>query len=90
MGREINIRPFLDGNGKITQLPKKLKVQLAVLAYLAGKFERDRNYTEREVNAVCDAWHSFGDFFLLRRELVDYDFLNRERDGSRYWRPPAG
>jgi hypothetical protein len=89
MEREINIRPFLDGKGKIAQLPSKLKVRLAVLAYMTDKFERDRDYTEREVNAVCDAWHSFGDFFLLRRELVDYGFLNRERDGSRYWRPPV-
>ena len=90
MERKINIRPFLDGEGKITQLPKKEKVCVAVLAYLAEKFETGRDYTEREVNAVCDAWHTFGDYFLLRRELVDYGFLNRERDGSRYWRRQVG
>lgn len=86
MEREINIWPFLDDDGKITQLPRKLKVRLMVLAYLAEKFENDRDYTEREVNAVCDAWHTFGDFFSLRRELVDYGFLSRERNGARYWR----
>lgn len=86
MERKINMRPFLDGEGKITQLPGKLKVRLMVLAYLAEKFENDRDYTEREVNTLCDAWHTFGDFFLLRRELVDHGFLNRERDGTRYWR----
>jgi len=90
MEKEINIRPFLDGKGKITQLPKKLKVRLIVLAYLAEKFEIGRDYSEREVNAVCDAWHTFGDFFQLRRELVDYGLLNRERDGTRYWRPQTG
>lgn len=86
MERKINMRPFLDGEGKITQLPGKFKVRLMVLAYLAERFENDRDYTEREVNTLCDAWHTFGDFFLLRRELVDHGFLNRERDGTRYWR----
>jgi len=90
MEKEINIQPFLDGEGKITQLPKKGKVRFAVLAYLAEKFEKDRDYTEREVNVVCNIWHTFGDYFLLRRELVDHGFLNRERDGSRYWRPQEG
>lgn len=89
MTRKKSIAPFLDETGKIIQLPQRQKRRYEVLAYLADKFERDRDYTEREVNAVCDAWHTFGDFFLLRRELVDSGLMARERDGSRYWRPPA-
>ena len=46
-----------------------------------------RSYTEKEVNALLDERHTFGDFFLLRRELCDSGLLQRERDGSRYWRP---
>ncbi len=86
MEARIEITRFLDGEGKIVKLPKRRDVRDAVLVYLAGKFEPDRIYTEREVNAVCEAWHTFGDYFLLRRELVDHGLLNRERDGSRYWR----
>lgn len=80
------IKPFLDSSGKIIQLPQKQKLRFEVLAYLAEKFQLDVDYTEQEVNAICDTWHTFGDYFILRRELVDNDLLNRERNGSRYWK----
>ncbi len=85
----IKIDRYLDGSGKITQLPQKRAVRYKVLEYLADKFEPDSVYSEPEVNAVCNQWHTFGDYFLLRRELVDQGLLGRERDGSRYWRIPA-
>lgn len=86
MEQTIKIRQFLDSAGKITQLPQKQKVKRPVLEYLAAKFEPDRIYSEREVNEICSQWHTFGDYFLMRRELVDYGLLCRERDGSHYWR----
>ncbi|MFT4004728.1 MAG: DUF2087 domain-containing protein [Lacrimispora sp.] len=69
------------------QLPQKEKTKVKTLLYLAEKFQEDRSYTEKEVNDVCSQWNTFGDFFLLRRELVDHGFLCREADGSAYWRP---
>ena len=89
MEQTVDIRRFLDSEAKIIHLPQRRAVRVAVLAYLVGQFVPERIYTEREVNAICDAWHTFGDYFLLRRELVEYGFLGRERDGSRYWRVPA-
>lgn len=86
MEQKIRITQFLDGEGKITQLPGRQKVKQAVLEYLAAKFELGRGYTERQINEVCGQWHTFGDYFLLRRELVDNGLMDRERDGSRYWR----
>ncbi|BAL00370.1 hypothetical protein OBV_31710 [Oscillibacter valericigenes Sjm18-20] len=85
MKKKIRITPFLDDAGRITQLPSKQKPRLAVLEYLAGKFELNCIYSEQQVNEICNRWHTFGDHFILRRELVDNDLLNRERDGSRYW-----
>lgn len=87
MEQEIDIKRFLDDSGKIIQLPQKLKIRVAVLSYLAEKFEENRDYTEKEVNAICDDWHTFGDYFVLRRELVDFGLLFREATGSRYWKP---
>lgn len=86
MEQKTKIEQFLDNSGKITQLPQKQKARVALLEYLAGKFDPDRTYSEREVNALCTEWHTFGDYFLLRRELVDHGLLCRERDGSQYWR----
>jgi hypothetical protein len=86
MEQKTEIKQFLDNSGKINRFPQKQKVKYALLEYLAGKFELDSTYSEREVNAICDKWHTFGDYFLLRRELVDNGLLCRERNGSRYWR----
>jgi hypothetical protein len=77
---------FIDEEGKIKQLPSKKDARLVVLAYLASKFEAGRDYREKEVNAIIDGWHTFGDYFLLRRELIDSGLMKREQDGSRYWK----
>lgn len=86
MEQNKNITRFLSPEGKITRLPQKNSVRLAVLDYLAQKFEVERSYTEREVNSICEHWHTFGDYFLLRRELIDHGLLRRKADGSSYWR----
>ena len=83
---KINIDRFLNAAGLILSLPRKQVYRRAVLEYLAEKFQRDRDYSEKEVNQLCQQWHTFNDYFILRRELIEYGFLSRERDGSRYWR----
>lgn len=77
---------FLDEEGMIKQLPSKKEARLIVLAYLAEKFEAGKDYTEKQVNAIIDSWHTFGDYFLLRRELIDSGLMKRMSDGSRYWK----
>lgn len=83
--RNISISAFLDDNGKIVQIPVPNRTKIPVLAYLASKFEDDRIYSEKEVNSIIDDWHTFGDYFILRRLLVDYRFLERTPDGAKYW-----
>jgi hypothetical protein len=86
MGNEkINISAFLDDTGKIVQLPVPNKTKIPVLAYLASKFEEERIYNEKEVNEMINAWHTFGDYFILRRLLIDYRFLDRTSNGAKYW-----
>lgn len=89
MEQKIKISQFLDSSGRIIQLPKKKVTRYAVLGYMAEKFESGRDYSEQEVNDICDRWHTFGDYFLLRRELIDSGLMCRERNGSRYWKPQA-
>lgn len=81
-----SIARFLDTHGKIKQLPSKKKLRYLVLSYLANKFVNDKDYTEKEVNSIIKDWHTFNDYFILRRELVEYKFIRRTRDGSRYWK----
>lgn len=86
MEQVVQIAQFFDGEGRIVKLPRKPAPRIAVLTVLAAKFELGRMNTEPEVNRLCDEWHTFGDYFLLRRELIDHGLLCRTPDGARYWR----
>jgi|GEM_PF-352903 Penicillin V acylase and related amidases len=81
---EIVLR-FLEGE-QIRQLPMKAAHKYCVLQYLASKFETGKEYTEGQVNALIDEWHTFGDYFVLRRELIDSGLMKRLPNGSKYWR----
>ena len=83
--KEISISAFLNEAGKIVRIPAPNRTKIPTLAYLASKFEDDRIYSEKEVNGIIDMWHTFGDYFILRRLLIDYKFLERTPNGERYW-----
>jgi len=67
------IQNYLDPEGRYT-----------VLAWLATHFDYDRRYREAEVNQIVQTRH--WDSATLRRELVGYRMLARER--GIYWRLP--
>jgi hypothetical protein len=71
-------RLFTDG--RIERVPAKRKVRAAVLLEVVSRFEPGRVYTEPEVNEVLLGVHD--DFAYLRRELVNYHYL--EREAGRY------
>jgi len=71
-------------NGRLTVIPSKQKKLLVILKWLATLFEADRTYSEQEVNAILKDRHR-EDHVSLRRDLVDFGHLERERSGNRYW-----
>jgi hypothetical protein len=75
-----------DEAGRLVRLPNKLSVQQMAAWALWTLFAAHRDYTEKEVNAVLNANHTFGDPATLRRELVNMRLLGRESDCSRYWK----
>jgi DNA-binding transcriptional ArsR family regulator len=74
-------------NGCLTSLPSKQKKTLVILRWLATYFQAERMYTEAEVNDILKAKYSF-DYVSLRRDLVDFGYLRRERGGGKYWAAP--
>jgi hypothetical protein len=86
---EQTVKRFLDEEGKVKQLPSKRNMRGAVLLYMHAKFEEGKDYTEKEVNAIITEWSTIGDYFLLRRELIDSRLLGRTANGSRYWKNPV-
>lgn len=79
------IKPFFDDENRLKSMPSKAKVKIPALRFLSESFEHGRDYTEKEVNVIINAKHTFGDYFIIRREMVELGILGRERDGSRYW-----
>ena len=69
-------------DGRLTALPTMRKKRLVVLDLLARRFEPGQLYSEAHVNLILGLVHT--DTAVLRRALVDEDFLGR-RDGF-YWR----
>jgi hypothetical protein len=83
--KENDITRFLDEEGRIKQYPAKESNKRLVIEYLSGKFEENRIYSEKEVNAIINKWHTFNDYFILRRMLIEYGFMGRKPNGSEYW-----
>ena len=63
-------------DGRIERVPARRKVRAAVLLEVLRRFEPGRDYSEPEVNGVLLGVHE--DFAYLRRELVNYHYLDRE------------
>ena len=69
-------------DGRLVRLPAKRAKRLLVLARLAHRFEPGKAYLEAHVNELLVTAHP--DYAMLRRALVDEDFLARENGW--YWR----
>jgi biotin operon repressor len=64
-------------SGKLVTIPAARKQRVIVLQYLLEQFDPNRSYPEREVNELLGSFNQ--DFATLRRELVDYGYLVREK-----------
>lgn len=93
MGMDYSaLKNHMDAEGRLKTWPsagKHKALQGLALQFLAEKFEVGRVYTEKEVNAILNQHHTFEDHALLRRELFEAGLLNRQKDGSQYWRTAA-
>ncbi len=83
---EESIGRFLDQEGRVKAWPAKRAVQKLIIEYISGKFESGRTYSEKEVNAILTKWHTFGDYFILRRGLVEEGLMKRTPNGAAYRR----
>lgn len=80
------LRRFLNRSGKLATWPLALqRDKRIILAHLASFFELDRVYSEKEVNEELLLHLAVQDSATLRRALCEFGFMNRTRDGSRYW-----
>ncbi len=78
------LKNFLNADGTLKQLPPMGNKLLIVLNFIVDAFAYDTDYTEKEVNSILRRFHV--DTAALRRYLVDHKLMDRESNGTRYWR----
>lgn len=69
---------------KIRTFPAKEEKRKALLPRFANLFEPNKEYKELEVKEIIKTVYE--DDAIIRRYLVDYGYLNRNSDGSKYYR----
>lgn len=72
---------FFEGQ-RLKEIPASRKKREVILRWLAERFQFEKRYPEKEVNAIIGRHHP--DFATLRRELIGAKFLARE--SGVYWR----
>lgn len=70
-------------NGELDVFPSKEKRKLIVLENIVNHFNLERIYSEKEVNEILKPIYT--DFAIIRRSLIDYDFMERNQDCTEYW-----
>ncbi|WP_462421884.1 GNAT family N-acetyltransferase [Salinicoccus sp. Marseille-QA3877] len=78
----MDIKDKFFKDGKLVQIPRKEKMKLQLFDELIKDFDRNHIYKEKEVNGILK--EIYPDYAILRRYLVDYQYLKREDDGSQY------
>lgn len=71
-------------DGSLKTIPAQRKKLDAILRYVVKAFEVGKRYNEKKVNEILGGYHE--DTASLRRELVGVGLMQRESDGSAYWR----
>ena len=82
------LKAYLNADGTLKQIPQEGKKMIIILNFILDVFPFDTNFTEKEVNTILRRFHV--DTATLRRNLIDYGFMARESDGTRYWRVKDG
>lgn len=68
--------------GRLTRLPAQRKKQEIVLREISRRFERDRDYSEPEVNAII--LEVFDDFCTVRREMIGCGLMTRRPEKGKH------
>ncbi len=67
---------------KLKEIPVQHKKRKIILEKIVENFDKNRKYTEKEVNIIIADFHD--DFCTIRRDLIGFGLMER-KDGM-YWR----
>lgn len=78
------LKTYLTPDGRLRGFPSQHKKFELILRHVAQVFEPGQRYTEKQANELLSRFNE--DTARLRRSLVDFGFMQRQGDGSEYWR----
>ena len=70
-------------DGPLESFPSKEKRKIIVLQQIMNRFDRSKKYTEKEVNEILK--QIYADYVTIRRYLIEYGFMDRNKDCTEYW-----
>lgn len=74
---------YFTHNGQFIRYPKGKKVEFVILEKISLHFQVGKKYSEKEINQVLSKIYP-EDHALLRRRLIDMNFLQRDLAGTWY------
>ncbi|QUI24266.1 DUF2087 domain-containing protein [Vallitalea pronyensis] len=77
------VKRYFTEEGYLKDFPAKEKRKIIVLREIIKLFKPEKSYSELEINRILK--RIYEDHAILRRYLIEYGFLDRKKDGSRYW-----
>ncbi len=81
--KKITIKNYMNEEGALKSYPAKEKKKIIILEEITKNFSKGRIYSEKEINRVLKRIHE--DYITIRRALIEYGFLERTNDCSKYW-----
>jgi hypothetical protein len=69
---------------KLKVISSKAKKKEVIFRKIAGQFEKDKKYTEMDVNGILKQIYP-EDYSTLRRGLIELGYMDRTSNGSEYW-----
>ena len=69
------LRSYINSD-RLLELPASRKKRQVILKWLVDKFEAEKTYTEKEVNAIIAQYYD--DYATVRREFIGYQLMKRD------------
>jgi Uncharacterized protein conserved in bacteria len=68
---------------KLKVFSPKEKKKIVILSKIATQFEKQKKYTEKQVNEILK--EIYPDYATIRRYLIEYGYMERTKDCREYW-----
>lgn len=77
------VKSYMTEEGALKNFPAKEKKKIIILEEIMKNFRKGKIYSEKDINKTLK--RIYEDNATIRRYLIEYGFLDRSKDCSKYW-----